>query len=205
MASKREPSRRRDSGRRAELIEAASRVINREGIAAATIRRIGEEAEVPGSLVHYWFADKDELLQEVLTADIAELQNSVATASEAGKSLLDQLRAAFRVIEESERGRQIRPYEMTTWALRKPGMAHVATDLYTSYRSLGIEAMSAWMTATDTKLPADTSVVAQFVVSLFDGVVLAWLADPDNTDVDGVLRLACDLITTFTPKAPGAS
>ncbi|MFF4397437.1 TetR/AcrR family transcriptional regulator [Streptomyces sp. NPDC001480] len=183
-------------------MEAATRVIAKEGIAAATIRRIAEEAGVPGGLVHYWFANKDALLQEVLAADLNPIQNAVATATEAGDGLLEQLRAAFRVIEQDDRGRQITPYEMTTWALRKPEFAHLAREQYASYRQFGTEGMSAWVAATNARLPAETPVAGQFIAALFDGLVLAWLADPENTDVDAVLRLACDLMAPFAPNSP---
>nr|WSX54030.1 TetR/AcrR family transcriptional regulator [Streptomyces sp. NBC_00974] len=206
MADTRNPSRRRDDGRRAQLIQAAARVIARDGIAAATIRRITEEAGVPGSLVHYWFADKDELLQEVLRAVLDGLSTAVAeAAADTGEDLLGSLRAAFRSIEQDDRGRQILPYEMTTWALRKPEFAHVARKQYAAYRALGTETMSSWMNATGAQLPADVPVVGQFISALFDGLVLAWLADPDNTDVDAVLSLAHDLMKSSAPNTSDAS
>lgn len=202
MADTRNPSRRRDDGRRTQLIQAAARVIARDGIAAATIRRITEEAGVPGSLVHYWFADKDELLQEVLLADLDAISTAVTEAADTGDDLLDRLRAAFHVIEQDDRGRQILPYEMTTWALRKPEFVHVARKQYAAYRALGTETISSWMNATGARLPADVPVVGQFITALFDGLVLAWLADPDNTDVDAVLRLAHDLMKPSAPDTP---
>ncbi|MFF4579868.1 TetR/AcrR family transcriptional regulator [Streptomyces sp. NPDC001389] len=205
MAEIRNPSRRRDDGRRTQLIQAATRVIAKEGIAAATIRRITEEAGVPGSLVHYWFADKDELLQEVLLADLDSVSTAVTEAAETGDDLLGRLRAAFHVIEQDDRGRQVLPYELTTWALRKPEFVHVARKQYAAYRELGTETIASWVQATGAQLPADVPVVGQLITSLFDGLVLAWLADPDNTDVDAVLRLAHDLLSssaTHTPDTP---
>ena len=62
MDTHRSPKRRPDDGRRAQLIAAATRVVAREGVAAATTRRIAQEAGVPHGLVHYWFSGKDELL-----------------------------------------------------------------------------------------------------------------------------------------------
>ncbi|MFF4579863.1 TetR/AcrR family transcriptional regulator [Streptomyces sp. NPDC001389] len=194
--------RRQDDGRRTQLIQAAARVIARDGIAAATIRRITEEAGVPGSLVHYWFADKDELLQEVLFAELEGLSVAVSAAAEAADDLLGGLRAAFRVIEQDDRGRRIRPRELTTWALRKPEYVHVAREQYAAYREWGTEAISSWMKATGAQLPAGVHVVGQFITALFDGLVLAWLVDPDNTDVDAVLRLAHDLMTPSVPDLP---
>ncbi len=66
VATRRAPRKRAADGRRAELVEAAGRVVARDGIAGATTRRIAEEAGLPQGLVHYWFASKDELLEEVI-------------------------------------------------------------------------------------------------------------------------------------------
>jgi hypothetical protein len=40
-------------------------------------------------------------------------------------------------------------------------------------------------------------VFAQFVAALFDGVNLAWLADPDGTQPDEIFALAGALLAQF--------
>jgi len=42
--------------------------------------------------------------------------------------------------------------------------------------------------------PGDQAALAQFVSALFDGLTLAWLADPEGTDAEAVLRLVSDLV-----------
>ncbi|MFD9393341.1 TetR/AcrR family transcriptional regulator [Streptomyces sp. NPDC060000] len=205
MGDTRNPNRRSDDRRRSELIEAAYRVIARDGVAAATTRRIAEEAGVPGGLVHYWFADKDELFHEVAAANLGSIRSASMAAIEGGNDLLDQFREFFRIIEQVKRGHLIMTYEMTTWALRKPKSAALAEEQYTAYRQVAVKGASAWTAATKAQLPADTSVVGQFLSSLFDGLVLSWIADPDNTDVDGVLRLVDALMTQFAPEPSGTS
>jgi len=204
VTSSRTPSRRADDGRRAELIAAASRVIARDGIAAATTRRIAEEAGAPAGLVHYWFAGKDELLEEVVAAVLGSIETAIvaADAAEGGTSLLGRLRAAFRAVEQDEPGRQLALYEMTTMALRKPELTHVAEQQYTAYRRAATDAVTAWLEATGARLPADTAVLGQLIAVLFDGLVLAWLADPEHTDVDGVLTLLSKLIEQYAAIPP---
>jgi AcrR family transcriptional regulator len=199
VATTRNPSRRGDDGRRTELIEAASRVVARDGIAAATTRRIAEEARVPPGLVHYWFAGKDELLQEVLTATLGAIQ-AAAVPGTGEHDLLDRLKAAFQVVTQDDRGGQIALYEMTTWALRNPELTHVAQHQYAAYRRVATEAATSWIAESKAQLPADTPVVGQFLSALFDGLVLAWLADPEHTDVDGVLTLVSTLMAQFVPE-----
>src|ERR1700712_2346454 len=85
--TQRTPKRRPDDGRRAQLIAAATAVVAREGVAAATTRRIAQEAGVPHGLVHYWFSGKDELLQEVVQGMLRQLE--AVTAEPAGPPGLD--------------------------------------------------------------------------------------------------------------------
>lgn len=190
MSADRAPARRPDEdGRRAAFITAASRVIAREGIAAATTRRIAEEAGMPPGLLHYWFVGKDELLEAVIADTLAEVEAAIvagrATAPADGDlrgSLAQQLRSVFQAAAADDRGRQLAMYEMTTWALRKPGLADVARHQYQAYRRLAAEGLSAVGLADDPAL-------SQLVAAAVDGLTLAWLADPEGTDVTPALEL----------------
>ena len=176
-------------------------MIARDGIAAATTRRIAEEAGVPSGLVHYWFSGKDELLEAVIADTLGTIETAVSDSSarsdEAQGALLDRLRAALQVVQEDDRGRQIAMYEMTTWALRKPELAHVAQHQYQAYRRMAADAVTAWVASSNADLPTGSQVVGQFIAALVDGLTLSWLADPDGTDIDGVLTLVSALIGQF--------
>lgn len=194
MSSERAPARRPDDeGRRAELIAAATRVIAEHGIAAATTRRIAEEAGVPSGLVHYWFSGKDELLEAVISDTLLTIEDAVRESRtlppDDEHAPLQQLLAAFRTVADDDRGRQLAMYEMTTWALRRPGLAEVARHQYESYRRVAAEGLDAAGIDADEE-PA----LAQLVSAVFDGLTLSWLADPQGTDPEAVLRLLADLI-----------
>lgn len=63
MTEKRRLSRQQMSdSRRSELIDATLRVIASEGVKAATVRAIAEEAAVTQGLIRYYFRSKDELI-----------------------------------------------------------------------------------------------------------------------------------------------
>jgi TetR/AcrR family transcriptional regulator, regulator of autoinduction and epiphytic fitness len=59
-------SKSTDTGARARLIEAAAKVMQEEGYAAATSRRVAAEAGVKQALVYYYFPTMDDLFVEVL-------------------------------------------------------------------------------------------------------------------------------------------
>jgi TetR/AcrR family transcriptional regulator len=55
----------RDSRTRAQLLDAAERLMLAEGYAAVTSRRVGREAGISSQLVHYYFLTMDDLFLEV--------------------------------------------------------------------------------------------------------------------------------------------
>ena len=187
METQRSPKRRPDDGRRAQLIAAATRVVARDGVAAATTRRIAQEAGVPHGLVHYWFSGKDELLEEVVQGMLRQLEavTSAPATQPSGRTaaedVIDRFRSAFAVVEGDDRGRQIALFELTTWSLRSAEHREVARTQYAAYRATAASVTSSWLAEHDVELPGSPDVLAQFVAALFDGVNLAWLADPDGT------------------------
>ena len=52
--------------RRRELLEAAFEIIKREGLQAATVGRIAEQAGAAKGIVHHYFQDKDQLIEETM-------------------------------------------------------------------------------------------------------------------------------------------
>ena len=204
MESQRTPKRRPDDGRRAQLIAAATRVVARDGVAAATTRRIAQEAGVPHGLVHYWFSGKDELLEEVVQGMLRQLEAVTSVPAATGSSgrsaaedVIDRFRSAFAVVESDDRGRQIALFELTTWSLRSPDHREVARTQYAAYRATAASVTSAWLAEHKVELPGAPDVLAQFVAALFDGVNLAWLADPDGTRPDEIFALASTLLAQF--------
>ncbi|MFG1925338.1 TetR/AcrR family transcriptional regulator [Cryptosporangium sp. NPDC048952] len=198
--SQRAPRRRRDDDRRQQLIEAAAKVISRDGVAAASTRKIAAEAGLPAGLVHYWFADKDELLEAVVTALLGEVEASAGSAEESQDDLEDAIvrrfdRAFDHVVRADDRGRQIAIYELTTWALRAPEREHLATQQYAAYRETAGRLTAPLYQEVGAGLPFSHDTLAQLVSALFDGVTLSWLADPEGTKPEEIFRLMSWLLT----------
>ena len=220
MTGTRSPQRRADNGRRAQLISAARAVIAREGVTAATTRRITEEAGLPHGAFHYWFAGKEELLQqeqlfeELVAESLRDMTDSAAaraadTASGAEASLGDLLRAAFDVVERDEQvrpGYQLAGYELTALALRTPALRDLARRQYQAYRDTAAAITAPWVAGRRVDLPGGPDALNQLIAILFDGLVLAWLADPDGTDPDEMFTIIDALADRHTTRldAPGA-
>src|SRR3954454_8797812 len=115
--------------RRVQLVEAARAVASAEGIAAATVRRVAEEAGVALGVVHYCFADKDELFAALAARIVDDLVTPAALAVDEATGVAAALRAAVDAMWasiEATAGEQLLTYEITTSALRSPGLRGVA-------------------------------------------------------------------------------
>jgi AcrR family transcriptional regulator len=76
-----------DSKTRAQLVDAAERLLLDEGYAAVTSRRVGAAAGLKPQLVHYYFRSMDDLFLEVFRRRADENLARVARAIAAGGSL----------------------------------------------------------------------------------------------------------------------
>ena len=79
--------------RREEIVAAAARVISREGMDAATVRRIALEAGYSSGVLDHYFHDKDDILLSALRASHARIRRRVLAAMEGLSGL-----AALRVL-----------------------------------------------------------------------------------------------------------
>ncbi|MET8978287.1 TetR/AcrR family transcriptional regulator [Streptomyces sp. NPDC004539] len=203
MPSTRSPRRRPDDARRTELLDAARTVIARDGVAAATTRRITQEAGLPHGMFHYWFSGKEELFEVIIAEVIEELRATAvavpgAAAAEPGPGVKSRLRAAFEVArrDEAERpGRQLAFYELTALALRTPALRDLARRQYTAYREASTEVATAWMAENGVDLPGGGEALGELLAVVIDGMILAWLADPEGSGPERVFDLLEVLLT----------
>src|SRR5690349_8837169 len=76
------------------IIDAAEVVVASQGVHGASIRVIAAEAGVSTGFITHYFADKNELMDRLLTATNLKAARRVTRAIAAAEDPLDQLRAA---------------------------------------------------------------------------------------------------------------
>jgi AcrR family transcriptional regulator len=168
--------------RRSQLVEAALEVAAAQGIAATTVRRVAEHAGVALGVVHYCFADKDELVSEV-AARIVERLAETSVAGLAQGDLDAALRAAVAALWadiEATPGEQLLTYEITTHALRTRGMANVATRQYEVSQAAAMRLLDEAAAATSAMWNRPVSELAAEALAFLDGVTLRWLVERDG-------------------------
>jgi AcrR family transcriptional regulator len=140
-----------DSKTRAQLVDAAERLMLRDGYAAVTSRRVGQEAGISAQLVHYYFATMDDLFLAVFQRRADAAIARFRAAMEAGPSL--------RTIWELRGDTPSAAFTLEFAALanhRKAIRAEVARYAE-QYRALELEALAAVVAERGWPLPDDIS------------------------------------------------
>lgn len=101
---------------RAAIIAATEKVIREQGHAAASSRRVAQEAGVKPSLVHYYFPTTDDLLLAVFEQGAAQSDQMIAKALASG----DPIRALWKFFTDTSRTEL--SLEYITLAIRRPAI-----------------------------------------------------------------------------------
>jgi AcrR family transcriptional regulator len=169
--------------RRKQLLDAAFRVMARDGVGAATTRAIAAEADAPQATFHYCFGSRDELLRELMPTLIGLTPGTVMPTIEPGlgieATLRDSLSRAWAIIEASV-DREHVLLELTQYALRNPGLADLPRKQYEAYAEYGAEYARAVADATGVEWTLPIPVVSRMIVSFLDGSTLGWVVDRNS-------------------------
>jgi len=197
------------SERRAALARAALVVVDRDGVHAATTRAIVAEAQMPLGSFHYAVPSRDELLRDVVEL-VVEGEGDAALAGllvdAAGPR--DAIRRALAAYLDHVRqapGREQAMFELTQYALRSPELSDLPAEQYARYHALAAQVLSAAEAHLGIRWTIPVAELARLVVTVTDGVTLAWLADRDDAAAERTIDLAADALTAFaasgTPTA----
>jgi TetR/AcrR family transcriptional regulator, cholesterol catabolism regulator len=82
---------------RARILDAAARVLSANGYAGLRLTDVAAEAQIQAPAIYYYYASRDELIEEVMWAGIADMREHVVAALDElhdGTPPLDRLLAA---------------------------------------------------------------------------------------------------------------
>ncbi|HZM76236.1 MAG TPA: TetR family transcriptional regulator [Candidatus Limnocylindrales bacterium] len=193
--------------RRERLVEAALRVIAREGVAAATTRAIVAEAGMPLASFHYVFHSRDELISDL----IRYVVDNEALAAQAALSIEADLRTtirngfqAFMDLVASDPLREQAMLELTQYALRTPELGDSARLQYDSYyrAASGILEAVAGQLGIQWKRPIPE--MARILITFTDGLTMGWLVDRDMAATERVIDFAADALAALASPGEGS-
>ena len=194
--------------RRVALLEAAFRVIAAEGVGGATTRAIVAEADMALASFHYAFTSRDEMMRELI-AHVIENQavaafESLRFGNDLRTAIRDGLQAFFEVVVADPAHEQTM-FELMQYAMRTPELDALPREQHAGYR-MAVAALLE-TAAADTgmvwMLPLDD--VARMVVTITDGITLAWLADRDSAAASRVIEFAATSIAALAQPSGATS
>jgi AcrR family transcriptional regulator len=186
--------------RRQQLIDAAFRVMARDGVAAATTRAIAAEAGAPLATFHYAFRSKEELLRELTPALVDRMLDEAIDVIEPGRDLKDSLRDSLRgmwAVSEATANEQHVLYELTQYGLRNPGLEDLARWQYQRYFETAGQYLQAVGDAADVDWSPSIAVVSRIVVSFLDGLSLGWLVDRNSDEARAAVDAFAEQLATL--------
>ena len=192
--------------RRAQLIDAAIRVMTREGVAKATTRAIAAEAGMPLGVFHYAFRSKAELMAVVTRTIAQQSKAEIDAATLSGGSddpfelIVSGLYAYFDHVV-AHPGQHLVTYELTTTALRDPELEEVAKQQYDYYLGELESLLVAVAKLLDFEFTVPVPVVTRYVFSVTDGLALNWLARGDEDEARQVVDLTARTVLTMVRPA----
>ncbi|WP_419999101.1 TetR/AcrR family transcriptional regulator [Streptomyces boninensis] len=195
--------------RRRQLVEAAIRVMTRDGVARTTTRAIVAEAGVSLSVFHYCFSAKQELLEAVMEAISDHSESRVLATVSHRAAQEDTLRGTVRAGLQAywdhvlaSRGEHLLTYELTQYALREPGYEHLARRQYERY----VDAHAKVIQRIGVELTVPEGTAARYLAALTDGLTLNFLVLGDEENAGEVLDTVADQIMNLVALggSPGA-
>jgi TetR/AcrR family transcriptional regulator, regulator of biofilm formation and stress response len=186
----------RGEARREAILRATLAIIGERGPDAVTHRAVAQRAGLPLSATTYWFASKDELLQETLLLaareEVERLERVVFELAPRELDVLEWARAVSAVLAEdlqSDPARHVAFTELVLEGTRRPWLgAEVARwhKAQLALAELGLRAAGA----------TDPHGDAPLVVAAITGFMLGQLVNPAEDFEDQVLRPALERLFT---------
>lgn len=185
--------------RRAELVEAALRVMRREGAWTMTTRAVAAEADVPHGSVHYAFSGKEPLLRAVIASDVETAAHIFTTVPMGGGTAADILVRVFsaytdRVVADPET--ELVMQELTLMGARDPALRELAAEWSARYReSLGslLEDLAA---QTGRTWEAPVPIIAEQLLGVLFGCTVSWLVERDERLLRAILTDAATAVAS---------
>ncbi|GAA0915522.1 TetR/AcrR family transcriptional regulator [Nonomuraea longicatena] len=186
--------------RRRDVLTAATRVIVRDGIDAATTRAIAKEAGLSNGVLSHYFADKDEILLSALRRSHERIRQRLISKVE-GASGLVALRTVLldNLPLDDERAEETR-LEISFWSrsLAADALAEVqraeAGELRAAVHGLLVRAR----TDGEVRPDADLDDATETLLALVDGLSLHLVLYPDRLTRASVERLMLAALSTLT-------
>jgi TetR/AcrR family transcriptional regulator, regulator of biofilm formation and stress response len=194
--------------RRAQLLQAALRVMARDGLAAGTTRAIVAEAGMSLATFHYCFRSRNELLRELIILVTTLERDAIRSAMLPGDDFRETLRRALHGYLEhlaDNPGHELFLFELNHHALRTPVLRDLADEQYRRYYESAERLLTDAAELAGMTWQVELPVLARLVVIVIDGATTTWLVDQDTEGTVKALETVVDHLATLAAAGAGPS
>ncbi len=185
--------------RRSQITEAMYRCICKYGLHGSTIKKVAEEAGVQPGLLHHYFKDRSEIIEEL----IEKLTDEVAAKGEAQLNPKHSSEKQFNTMinflfgKEAINEDQIH-FFYNCWAVAKfnTKISRSFTKMYRRFRSTVREHFTNMGMTADLS-SEETEDLASMVVAIQDGIDIQWDLDKEKVNLKRMSQLTKDLIELY--------
>lgn len=193
----------RQSDTATTLLDAAERLIDREGLASLTTRRVAREADVNPGLIHYYFGSIDDLcvavIERVSTRLVVQQRNFFQTSH----PFAEQWRLATKPLHGGPGRRNIKVwFEFAAAAANRPAFAPTIDRLNVEWRRIIEEALQReCQRCGRNPATAPITALATLAIVVLKGLYLEHLQGFHDGHQD-LLKLADQFNNTLTTNLP---
>jgi AcrR family transcriptional regulator len=183
--------------RRREILQAACGAISERGFAAVRISDIAARTGTSTGTVHYYFANKQDVLHQALRYAFEQSLARQMTEMLEFPSARDRL---IRLIElnlpDEEEVREEWIVWMEFWieALHRPEMRPVNEELYGHWRKIVSDVIASGQTTGEFATVFDPADVANEFVALMDGLAIQVLLHSKDMTVEDMRRICTNFV-----------
>jgi AcrR family transcriptional regulator len=182
------------------ILDAARRLLVRDGFSALSLEKIAAEADVPKSLIRYHFGNKAGLIEVLVDALIHDANLGLKDEIEqiaTGDARVAHLLAAQRAMSADRRAFRVF-YDVLPHALRDRKLRDRVARLYDRYRSLDVWALRDAAAPLD---EAELEPLAALSIAVLDGLAIQLLLAPRSFDHAGAYATWEAMVSRFVATA----
>ncbi len=173
---------------RARITAAVWKIMAEEGLAALTVRKVGEVAGISHAMVHYHFDDKDELIRSVVPYARHYWIDPMRDLVEADGRAVDRLDRVIKWMAEPATSDVMRVHrELLAHCEWDGDLRSLMAEEYATWRSMYIALFEAIREDGDLDPDTNTELVGTGLSELADHLVGKQALDPD-IDAEAVMR-----------------
>jgi AcrR family transcriptional regulator len=185
--------------RRAQIIDAFYQCIKKYGLHGASTRRIAEEAGVQPSILHHYFKDRDEMIEELVSSIVESTSERYLAEMNRHKNPATKFTKTVDFLfgpEMMNDDEFVFFYDCWAEARQNEKVRQSFSKLYHSFRA-GIIELLARTNKSVGMSPAQIRELATMVVSIQDGVSIQWDMDRKNVNLKKMSRMTKQLIELY--------